>query len=126
MKVTRPDYDFADRRGWIKNLVLHDGQPQTTIGGVELIRTLPGETRACHWHKTDWHYLYVLSGSILYQESENTTPSWSSEITVPEGMMVYTPPGVAHRVTALEDTLLISVSHLPRDHETHEGDVVRV
>jgi quercetin dioxygenase-like cupin family protein len=127
MIVTRPEYAFVNPKGWIKNLVLHDGQPETSIGGVELIRTLKGEVRANHWHRKDWHYLYVLEGSIQYDEwpSEWGVDGYES-VTVPEGCMVFTPPLVGHRVTALEDTVMISVSHLPRDHETHEQDVVRL
>ena len=124
MNVTRPEYAFVNPKGWIKNLVLHDGRPEMSIGGVELIRTLRGEVRANHWHKKDWHYLYVLEGSILYQYW--TLGKNDVEVMVPEGCMVFTPPEERHKVTALEDTIMISISHLPRDHETHEQDVVRL
>jgi quercetin dioxygenase-like cupin family protein len=129
MIVTRPEYAFVNHKGWIKNLVLVTGTPEydVDIGGVELIRTLKGEVRANHWHKRDWHYLYVLEGSILY----TYWPLGSlfvdaPKVTVPEGCMVFTPPRECHLVEALEDTVMISVSHLPRDHETHEQDVVRL
>lgn len=125
-KVTTPGIELTDDRGWIKNLVLakswEAAQPGS-IGGVELIYSRKGAVRANHKHREDWHYLYIERGSILYEEQKGE--DWAGQV-VPAGSMVYTQPGVFHRVTALDDTTMVSVSHLPRDHETHEKDVVRL
>ncbi len=52
--------EFADARGSI--LPLADEEMKSAV----LITSKAGSIRANHYHKTDWHYCYVLSGSIDY------------------------------------------------------------
>lgn len=126
MKFETPEKALEDERGWIKNLVLSDGTAGGSIGGVELIHTLKGAVRANHWHRTDWHYLHVVSGRILYEEWPVGDYNMGRHVEARAGDTVLTVARTAHRVTALEDTMMVCVSHLPRDHETHEQDVVRL
>jgi len=51
---------FVDARGSIHPLV------DVTMRSALLIHSKKGSVRANHYHKTDWHYCYVLSGSIQY------------------------------------------------------------
>ncbi len=51
---------FVDARGSIHPLV------DVTMRSALLIHSKKGSVRANHYHKTDWHYCYVLSGSIDY------------------------------------------------------------
>jgi uncharacterized RmlC-like cupin family protein len=110
---------YVNAAGSIQNLV------ERECGGVALIRSKAGSKRSSHHHKTDWHYLYVQSGRMHYREravgSETVLEFW-----VGPGQMVYTPPLVDHWTDFEEDTVMISVSRLSREHEQHEADLVRV
>lgn len=111
--------------GIIQNLVEH------ACGGVAVIRSAKDETRANHWHKTDWHYLYVVSGEFLYSECANEhglfpNISQTGSLRVRAGQMIFTPPGRRHQLLFTEDTVMISISKLSRQHAEHESDVVRL
>jgi quercetin dioxygenase-like cupin family protein len=110
---------FADARGTIQNLV------ERECGGVGLITTKAGSRRSSHWHRTDWHYLYVESGRMHYRERKVGTET-VVEFWVGPGQMVFTGPGVEHWTSFPEDTVMISVSKLSRQHDQHEADLVRV
>ena len=49
---------FVDKRGLIQPLV--DQMMKSAV----LIDSKKGSLRANHYHKTDWHYCYVISGCI--------------------------------------------------------------
>ena len=51
---------FTDERGVLQPLV------DTMMKSAVLIQSNKGSIRANHYHKTDWHYCYVLSGEIEY------------------------------------------------------------
>ena len=51
---------FDDERGSIQPLV--DMDMKSSV----LITSNTGAVRANHYHKTDWHYCYVLYGEIIY------------------------------------------------------------
>ncbi len=51
---------FVDARGAIQPLV--DEMMKSAV----MIESKKGSLRANHYHKTDWHYCYVISGTIEY------------------------------------------------------------
>ena len=55
IKLEKP---FIDKRGSIKPLL------DTIMKSAILIESKAGSLRANHYHKTDWHYCYVISGQI--------------------------------------------------------------
>ena len=113
------DRPFVDERGIIQNLLL------TNIEGVAIITSKAGTIRSNHWHKTDWHFLYVLQGEMKYYErdlSEDFNDKW---ILVSQGDMVFTPPCKVHKTVFTKDTVLLSCSRNKRSHELHEQDLVR-
>ena len=111
---------FIDRRGSIQPLV--DLMMQSAV----LIESKAGSLRANHYHKTDWHYCYVISGKIQYFYKNVNSNKMPEMITVKEGNMVFTPPLVEHCMKFPEDTIFLTLSRNPRDQETYEADVVRV
>ena len=111
---------FIDRRGSIQPLV--DLMMQSAV----LIESKAGSLRANHYHKTDWHYCYVISGQIQYFYKNVKSNKMPEMITVKEGNMVFTPPLVEHCMKFPEDTIFLTLSRNPRDQETYEADVVRV
>lgn len=114
------DAPFLNPSGSIQNLVL---KPITSVASIESVK---GSVRSNHYHLTDWHYIYVASGSLAYLER----PVGSIEIPAPvvfrKGDMFLTPPMAEHAVVFLEDTQIITMAKNVRSHDGHEADLVRV
>lgn len=117
--VVRPSPSFVDARGSITNIAI--GEFQT----CSLIRSLAGTYRSKHYHTTDAHVLYVLEGEMVYWERE-LDGSYGEPKRVQQGEAVFTGPLVVHQTFFPVNTTLISMSKKPRDHQSHEADVVRV
>lgn len=114
------DSPFVDERGSIQNIL------NTSINGAAIITSVAGSVRSNHWHRDDWHYLYVMSGSMEYWEKPaHGNHEWKKDI-IKTGEMVFTAPGIIHKTIFLEDTVLLSFSKRNRDHDSHEEDVVRI
>jgi len=111
---------FINEAGLIQNLVEHD------CGGVAVIRSEAGAWRSNHWHKTDWHYLYVVDGTMFYWERPVRSDEKPRRKIVKSGEMVFTGPRVEHATWFPEPTLIVSVSKLSRQHEQHEADLIRL
>lgn len=112
---------FADDRGVIQNLL------NCSVNGAAIIISTKGSVRSNHWHREDFHYLYVVSGSMEYYERNLRVPAPSDykPLIVTAGQMVFTPPNMVHKTVFLSDCVMISFSKRNRDHDSHESDVVR-
>jgi dTDP-4-dehydrorhamnose 3,5-epimerase-like enzyme len=110
----------SDSRGFIQSLV------NFPMKNLSLIVSKKGTVRSNHYHLTDWHYMYVLSGSFDYYYRPSETDQKPSVIRVTSGEMVFTPPMEDHATVFLEDTELLAMSRNPRDQEAYEADVKRV
>jgi len=91
-----------------------------------MIESKKGSLRANHYHKTDWHYCYVVSGTIEYYHRPNGSDQEPECLLVKAGGMVFTPPMVDHGMKFPEDTTFLTLSRNPRDQASYEADVVRV
>jgi quercetin dioxygenase-like cupin family protein len=114
---------FISDAGKIQNLV--ELAERDGFRGVAIIDSKAGSRRSSHFHKTDQHWLYVVSGSMLYTERRYGSGT-IVKFRVGPGEMVFTGSWVEHWTEFPEDTRLISISKLSRNHEEHEGDLVRV
>ena len=110
---------FVDLRGSIQPLV------DSIMKSAVMIHSKAGSLRANHYHKTDWHYCYVISGKIKYYYKELNSDKTPELLIVEKGNMVFTPPLVEHCMKFPEDTLFLTLSRNPRDQETYELDVIR-
>ncbi|MEE9275731.1 MAG: cupin domain-containing protein [bacterium] len=110
---------FVDERGVIQNLV--DAPMRTAV----LIESKKGAVRANHYHKSDWHYCYVLSGSIEYYHRPVGSGAEPECQLVRKGQVFFTPPMVEHAMKFPEDAVFLTLSRNPRDHESYESDLVR-
>ena len=110
---------FVDLRGSIQPLV------DSIMKSAVMINSKAGSLRANHYHKTDWHYCYVISGKIEYYYKELNSDKKPDLLIVDKGNMVFTPPLVEHCMKFPEDTLFLTLSRNPRDQETYELDVIR-
>ncbi len=111
---------FVDVRGAIHPLV------DRLMRSAVLIKSKAGTLRANHYHKTDWHYCYVISGSIEYYHRLTGSDSEPECVITRAGEMVFTPPMVDHGMVFPEDTVFLTLSRNPRDQATYEADVVRI
>ena len=68
------DHKFEDERGVIKNL-LH-----TPIMSVAMITSKKGTERANHFHRSNSHFAYVVSGKIEYFERDIEGKEESEEL----------------------------------------------
>lgn len=111
---------FADSRGSLQPLV--DG----SIGSAVLISSKKDAVRANHYHRTDWHYCYVIAGSIEYFHRPSGSEQEPQRILVTAGQMFFTPPMTEHTMVFPEDTVFLTLGRNPRDQESYEADVVRI
>ena len=111
---------FVDVRGTINPLV------DRLMKSAVLIESKKGTLRANHYHKTDWHYCYVISGCIEYYHRPTGSEVEPECVIARAGEMVFTAPHVDHGMVFPEDTVFLTLSRNPRDQETYEADVVRI
>lgn len=111
---------FVDVRGAIHPLV------DRLMKSAVLIESKAGTLRANHYHKTDWHYCYVMSGCIEYYHRPTGSDEEPECVVARAGEMVFTPPMVDHGMVFPEDTVFLTLSRNPRDQATYEADVVRI
>lgn len=111
---------FQDERGEILPLV------DAVMESAVLITSKKGSVRANHYHKTDWHYCYVLEGCIEYYHRPHGSEDEPEKVLVKKGEMVYTPSMVDHTMLFPEDTVFLTLGGNPRDQQTYEADIVRI
>ena len=111
---------FIDQRGEIQPLV------DKIMKSAVMIHSKAGSMRANHYHKTDWHYCYVISGEIEYYYRKTNSLETKKQINVKKGQMVFTPPMVDHAMVFNVDTTFLTLSRNFRDQKTYESDVVRI
>ena len=111
---------FSDQRGLISNIA--DGK----LGDVAVITSTTGSVRANHFHNADWHFSYMVSGSMKYSWKPMDGTSQQESIIATAGDLVYTPPLVAHKMEFLEESCFIAISALSRNQENYEADTVRL
>ena len=111
---------FGDARGDVQPLV--DGTMESAL----MITSRKGSVRANHYHKTDWHYCYVVKGRIEYHHRPHGSDAEPEVVTVEEGQLFFTPPLVDHAMVFLEDTRFLTLSRNCRAQEAYEADVERI
>ncbi|MCX5787944.1 MAG: hypothetical protein NTX64_05465 [Elusimicrobia bacterium] len=110
----------SDERGSIQPLV------ERMMRSAQLITSKKGSVRGNHYHKTDWHYCYVVSGLMEYYERPAGAKDPAKKFLVKAGQMFFSPPLVEHAMKFVEDTVWLTLSRNPRDQDAYEKDVVRV
>ncbi len=111
---------FVDARGTIQPLVDMD------MKSCVLISSRAGAVRANHYHRTDWHFCYVFSGSIEYYHRPVGSRDEPECVVVHAGQMFFTPPMVEHAMVFPEDTVFLTFGRNSRAQEVYEQDVVRI
>jgi oxalate decarboxylase/phosphoglucose isomerase-like protein (cupin superfamily) len=127
--VVPVDNIHTSASGDILNLVFHRDD-ETRPSGVEIVQSKKWSLRSNHYHKTDWHYMYVLDGEVVYfwrkARLNGEAPPPLQFRKFGKGEMMFTPPLVEHATLFTEETRLLVVSRYVRDSASHEADLVRV
>ena len=110
----------SDDRGKIQSLV------NFPMKNLSLISSKKGVVRSNHYHLTDWHYMYVLSGAFDYYFRPTNSGEELQCVQVKAGEMIFTPPMEDHATVFLEDCDLLAMSRNPRDREAYEDDLCRI
>ena len=109
----------SDSRGEILSIV------DAKIQNVSIITSNANIIRSNHYHKKDFHFMYVLEGAIDYFYKELNTNE-IKYIKISQGETIFTPNLEIHATYFPVKTSLIVSSGFPRDQETYENDTVRV
>ena len=108
-----------DSRGQILSIV------DEKVSNVSIIKCNSNSIRSNHYHLTDWHMMYVLSGKIDYF-FRDIKSDYIEYLEVNVGDNIFTPPMEIHATYFPVETTLIVSSLNPRDQRTYEEDTVRV
>lgn len=111
---------FVDERGAIQPLV--DMKMESCV----LISSKKGTVRANHYHKTDWHFCYVMSGAIDYYERPHGSDETPVKTRFQQGDMIFTGPMIDHAMVYTEDTVFLTLGRNSRSQEVYEADVERI
>ena len=111
---------FADARGAIQPLV------DTSMESCVWITSKKGTVRANHYHKTDWHYCYVVEGEIDYFHRPHGSEEEPEKVVVKKGELFFTPPMVDHAMVFNEETTFLTLGRNSREQEVYEADVERI
>lgn len=95
---------------------------------VLVIESNKGAKRANHWHKTDTHVMYILSGLARYVECEEAggcaPPLYTVDRIVGPGDKIITVPNVPHAMEFLEDSVMIVCSTNERNPDQYLNEIV--
>ena len=117
--IIKLEDSFLDSRGGIQPLV------NLPIESCVIINSKKGTIRANHYHKTDWHYCYILDGSIDYYHRPVNSLEPPEKVVIKKGQLFFTPPMVEHAMVFHEDTTFLTLGRNSRKQEVYEMDVVR-
>lgn len=111
---------FVDARGHILPLV------DLPMESCVLITSKKGTIRANHYHKTDWHFCYVLEGEIEYYHRPHGSAAAPEKVVIKQGEMFFTGPMVDHAMVFGADTVFLTFGRNSRSQEAYEADVERI
>lgn len=117
VKLNEP---HSDERGFIQPLC------DINMKSASLIFSKKNTWRANHYHKTDWHFIYVLNGSFEYYYRKTNSNEDEKKLILKNNMLLFTPPMFDHAMLYTEDTNILTLSRNPRDQKSYEEDTVRI
>ena len=127
IKVIRTKPEFVDSRGGIARIVDVEGTKYKINSIIRITHKKGSEPRGNHYHKKDYHWVYVESGKIRYSEKPFDKPhARLTSVIMKTGDLVLTSPKVIHAMQALEDSVFWAFTTESRDQKKYEKDTVRI
>lgn len=117
--VVKLEPPYQDSRGIIQPLV------NIPMESCVIITSKKGTIRANHYHKTDWHFCYVLEGSIDYYHRPIGSKESPKKVKIKKGELFFTPPMIEHAMVFHEDTTFVTLGRNSREQKVYEADVIR-
>jgi dTDP-4-dehydrorhamnose 3,5-epimerase-like enzyme len=118
--IVKLENAFIDERGSIQPLV------DLPMKSCVMISSKKGSIRANHYHKTDWHFCYVVSGQIEYHYKPHDSDEDKKILVIKKGELFFTPPMVDHAMLFTEDTIFLTMGRNSRKQEIYEEDIESV
>ncbi|MHB8732604.1 MAG: cupin domain-containing protein [bacterium] len=100
---------IVDARGAIQPVISVD------VRSCEVMTTRAGAVRGNHYHRRDWHFCYVLSGSMEYVHRPAGSHDEPERLLVTAGQLVFTPPMVEHAMVFPEETTILMLRRISRE-----------
>ena len=111
---------FEDKRGFIQPLC------DLNMKSASLIYSKPDQWRANHYHKKDWHFIYVIKGEFEYYFRRTNSNEKIKKKIVKLNELLFTGPMIDHAMLYTKETEILVMSKNPRDQKTYEEDTVRI
>jgi uncharacterized RmlC-like cupin family protein len=90
-----------------------------------MIWSKKGALRANHYHKTDTHTCYLVTGTIDYFWRNHGETKIHKEQFGP-GDLFKTGPLIDHEMVFTDDSIMVVVSEHKRDANTYDEDIVKI
>ena len=111
---------FKDKRGWLKKIL--DGNFSSCIE----VYSKKGSVRANHYHKKDKHFIYIISGEILYFRRDIKKNAKSKVAFMKKNDLFFTPTMQEHMAYFTKNTHFLAFSTRKRTKFDYEKDLIRV
>jgi len=111
---------IEDGRGFIQGIC------DLEMKSASIIFTKKNQWRANHYHKKDWHFIYVTKGSFEYYFRKTNSNEDIKKKVVNVGQVLFTGNMIDHAMFYTQETEILVVSKNPRDQQTYEEDTVRI
>ena len=122
--VTKINPEFIDERGFISRVV---NNSPIKLNSILYIVRKKGSVSANHYHKSDAHYIFVLSGKVKYSEKDMRKEKSAVNTVILEPFdLVLSSPMIAHATEFLEDSVILAFTSENRDQDNYEKDTVRI
>lgn len=108
-----------DKRGSIISLINEE------VSNVSIITCNKNSIRSNHYHLEDWHYIFVLKGSVNYFYSNINLKKINYKF-IKKNQIIFTPPLEFHATHFPEQTSLIVISKNKRNKQIYEKDTIRL
>lgn len=113
--------EFVDPRGGITRVLDQD----FPLRSVLYITSKAGTVRSNHYHKTDSHWCWLLSGKAEYFEKPVEGGKLETA-AMKAGDMVFSAPMIIHAFRFTEDSVLMAFASKCRNQADYEADTVRL
>ncbi len=94
------------------------------ISNISVLKSKKNTIRSNHYHLNDWHYIYIISGSMHYI-FRKIKQKKIQYIHVKKGETIFTPPMEIHTTYFSQDTEMIVANAQDRKKSTYEKDLIR-
>ena len=111
---------FKDKRGWLKKIL--NGNFSSCIE----VYSKKNSIRANHYHKKDKHFIYIISGEILYFYRNRKKNDKTKFKLMKKNDLFFTPAMQEHMTYFTKNTHFLAFSTRKRTQFDYEKDLIRV